>query len=359
MESATTSSPTNRLPKWAQAFIPNKEVKVVPVIISLNILVWVLMVANGVSPYLPSAEDALRWGATTSSYVSQGEYWRLLTSNYIHFGFLHLGMNMLALNNVGRMLERFIGPVRFAILYTVTGIAASSVSIWWNQYAVGAGASGAILGIVGVFAALLTTNLIDKNVRMSMLRSLAYSIGLTLLIGLSAHIDNAAHIAGLLTGAVGGYCIFPDLKSHYYERKKKWIGIIAAFLIIAGTAAWFVTQAGGGTTRTVDQIFQSFADEEAVLENKFQGKTKFTNEEITTSVLPVYQTGLLRLDTISEMGLNETGEEYVSKLRVYMNQRIRQFVALGKSNTDSAYIDTALIWSMKADSTLKKINSGE
>lgn len=352
------SPPKSSRPAWLDTFIPNKEIKVTPVIISLNIIVWVIMVVSGVSPYMPEAQDALSWGATSASNVVDGEYWRLFTSNYIHFGFIHLGINMFSLNNVGRMLERFIGPWRFLTLYTITGIAASAVSVWWNQYAVGAGASGAILGIVGVFAALLTTNLIDKQIRTSMLKSIGISIGLMLLMGINSHIDNAAHIGGLLTGAIGGYCIYPDVKAHYFERKQKWIGLIAAFLIIAGAAAWFLTQTQGGSSRTVDQIFQSFATEEQTVVEGLNNGNLNSAAQIEKHALPVYRTGLLRLDTIEEMGLNEEGEKYIGQYRVYMQQRIRHLEFLKKSFDDPRFTDSAATWSEKANRTIQKINSG-
>lgn len=359
MESNYSAPTTKKRPVWLDTFLPNQEVKVTPIIISLNILVWIAMIANGVSPYFPSAEDALAWGATSSSAVVNGDYWRLLTSNYIHFGFLHLGVNMFSLNNVGRTLERFIGPWRFLVLYTVTGIAGSAISIWWNQYAVGAGASGAIVGIVGVFAALLTTNLIDKAIRMSMLRSIGISIGIMLLLGLNSHVDNAAHIGGLLAGAVGGYCIYPDIKAHYLARKEKWLGLIAALLIMMGASVWFVTQSKGGSMRDANQIFESFATEEAVVIETFNKGGYTSPEQIQTQVLPVYKTGLLRIDTISEMDLNEQGEKYMAQYKQYMSQRIKHFEFTAKAMNDPKFADSAAAWSNKADQTIQIINSGE
>ncbi len=353
MESEYSTAPKRKFPKWLETFIPNKEVKVTPVIICLNLLVWLVMILNGVSPYFPSAEEAMKWGATNAELVADGDYWRLITSNYIHFGFLHLGMNMLALHNVGRLLERFIGPWRFGILYTFTGIFASSVSIWWNQYGVGAGASGAILGIVGVLAALLTTNLIDKSIRLSMLKSLAISIGLTLLIGISAHIDNAAHIAGLLSGALGGYLIYPELKMFFYQRKKQWYGLIAAFLIIAGATVWFATHTKGGKTRTPQQIVVNFEDKESYAMQRYGAGDFTTADDIEKNITEVYRVGLLQMDSILSLDLNPESRVQAEKLKKYVNERYQQWswVVKSKQGVELHAIDSANAWATKAELT--------
>ncbi len=338
------------LPRWAYTFIPNKDVKATPIILSANVIIWVIMIITGVSPMLPGTEDALKWGATSTDYVTGGEYWRLFTSNYVHYGIIHLAVNMLSLNNIGRMLEQFIGSWRFALLYTFTGICGSAVSIWWNPYGVGAGASGAILGIVGVLLAILTTNLIEKTVRMKMLRSMAISAGLMILIGLQANIDNAAHLGGLGAGMIGGYFIFPELKAHYYQRKKQFIGLIASLLLIAGATGWFVMNAKSSPIRTPNQIMEDFGQREFVALSNFESGKFKTAEEIDKNLIELYKYGNRQLDTIGELIANPDVVPYFQRVRVYMNAQIDYFEAVKKvASGDSSYVDDAALLREKAE----------
>lgn len=345
------------LPRWVYTFIPNKDVKVTPIILSANVIIWLIMIATGVSPLMPGTEDVLSWGATSADKVTDGDYWRLWTSNYLHYGIIHLAVNMLSLNNIGRMLEQFIGWWRFALLYTFTGICGSAASIWWNPYAVGVGASGAILGIVGVLLALLTTNLIEKTVRMKMLRSMAISAGLMILIGLQANVDNAAHLGGLGAGMIGGYFIFPELRAHYYQRKKQFLGLIAALLLISGGIGWFVLNAQQFGNRTPQQISTDFETNlNTVLNNLDEGKyTEAT--EIRSEVIPVFEDGLRKLDTINSFDINPENKELNDRTRIYIQSMIRHFdyLAKFKETSNTAYSDSAISWKTKSDTAFARI----
>lgn len=353
--------PARRFPRWMYAFIPTKDVAVTPILISLNILVWIAMVATGVSPYAPDIEDVMNWGASNTDAVVGGEYWRLWTSNYLHYGFLHLGVNMLSLHNVGRLLERFIGKWRFGLLYTFTGIFASAVSIWWHPYSVGVGASGAILGIVGVLTALLTTNLIDKSVRWQMLRSIGFSILLMLIIGLNAGIDNAAHFGGLFSGAIGGYLIYPELKSFYYEAKKIFWGLIASLFIIAGGIGWLILMAEPG--RGPNDLFAAIQWNELSADKKYEENSYSNSHDVSQNVLPHYEQSLKQLDSLEEIGLNEQGVALVNQHRNYIKARIKyyQYISESLDTKDPVYNDSIEIW--RAQSTKLKpiiiVDTGE
>jgi rhomboid protease GluP len=351
---------TSTLPRWAQTFIPTKAVKVTPVIISLNVLVWLIMIMTGVSPLLPEAETMRAWGATNTTDVAAGEYWRLLTSNYLHYGIIHIAANMLSLNNIGRMLEQFIGAWRFALLYTLTGICGSAASIWWHPYGYGAGASGAVLGIVGVLLALLTTNIIEKKARMSMLRSMAISAGIMILIGMQANVDNAAHLGGLLAGMIGGYFIYPELKAHYYEHKKQYLGLIASCLVIAGAIGWLVVNAQQTSAYSPPPLdANEFIANDRALRTDFINGKYASPGEIEEHFIKFYDTSLTRLEVIDPDELNEQAAELYRKLKMYMQTRKRYFEYEAKAlGPDSAvYVDSARMWLLKSDSALNAVNS--
>ena len=81
--------------------------------------------------------------------VAEGEWWRLLTSAFLHYGIIHLGMNMLVLWFIGPALEEYLGHGRYALLYIVSGLAGAAGALVWSPNALTVGASGAIWGIMG------------------------------------------------------------------------------------------------------------------------------------------------------------------------------------------------------------------
>lgn len=343
-----TSEP-RRLPKWTKVFLPNKDVAVTPILISINVIVWLLMLASGVDWFNPTPQDVYRWGATESEAIRHGEYWRLLVSNYLHAGILHIGVNMLSLNNIGRGLEQFIGKWRFAILYTVTGIFASAVSVWWHTDVVGVGASGAIVGIVGVLTALLTTNLIERTARFKMLRSIGISLLLMIAIGMNAGIDNAAHFGGLLAGLLGGYFIFPEVRKWYYERKQKYIGLIAAAIVIVAGTVILATHASASSGRTVNQMMEEFWLKDNFAQQKFNTRDWYDIDSIQVHIIPIYENGLRQLDTIESLDLNDQAAEQFRRTRVYMNSKLN-FYRFMFMNEDSA-----IKWLQLSDTAEKRI----
>jgi len=135
--------------------------------------------------------------------LEQGEYYRFLTSMFIHFDIYHVANNMLLLGVLGRYLEPEKGRIKFLIIYFVSGIAGNLLSfgmrVLSGQNVVSGGASGAIFGLMG---ALLGTLLKYRHPigRLSS-RGMLIVVGFCLYFGLtSSGVDNAAHIGGLICG---------------------------------------------------------------------------------------------------------------------------------------------------------------
>lgn len=176
------------------------------VIVILNVLVFVAMTLSGASPLGPSREQLLRWGANWGPLSLGTQPWRILTSNYVHVGIIHLAFNMWCLWNLGQLAERILGRVNFVVLYTFCGLAGSLASLWWHPMVVGAGASGAIFGLAGASIAVFYLGHlpIAKSAIQGTMRSLMTFVGYNLLFGLTPGIDNSAHIGGLVAGLAMG-----------------------------------------------------------------------------------------------------------------------------------------------------------
>jgi len=125
------------------------------IIIAVNVLVYVAMGLSGVSWTDPSVLQAIRWGADFGPLTLSGQWWRLFTSMFVHFGFFHILLNMWCLRNLAVALEPMMGRLAFSITYLFSGLAASAVSTAWNPWRASAGASGAIFGIAGAFVSYL------------------------------------------------------------------------------------------------------------------------------------------------------------------------------------------------------------
>jgi len=216
-------------------FVPQKGYAVTPIIIDINIIIFLLMALSGVNIIEPDTESLLKWGASLNPLVVQGQSWRLFTNMFLHIGIIHLLLNMYALLYIGVLLEHRIGTLKFTVAYLCTGIAASVVSVWWHAFTVSAGASGAIFGLYGIFLALLSGNFIDKEMRKALLTSIVFFVGYNLLYGLKEGIDNAAHIGGLVSGLLIGFAFIPSLKKP--ELKK------LHHLTLAGTTACILVAA--------------------------------------------------------------------------------------------------------------------
>jgi membrane associated rhomboid family serine protease len=179
---------------------------VTPGLIGLNVLVFLAMAISGVSPLEPETADLIRWGTSFGPLSLGSEPWRSVTSMFVHIGIIHLLFNMWCLWELGRLGERMMGHASFLIIYVLSGFCGSLFSLWLHPQLVCAGASGAIFGIAGGLVALLALKKIHvpRSVLNQKLKSLLFFIGYNLLYGMRGGIDNAAHLGGLVGGAVLG-----------------------------------------------------------------------------------------------------------------------------------------------------------
>lgn len=175
------------------------------IFIGVNIGIFVLMcLAGGFAVTSVDPPVLLGFGAKQNNLiVEQHQYWRLITSIFIHIGIIHLLLNNYALWIIGQEIERIYGSARFVILYLATGIVGSIGSFVFNPQATSAGASGSIFGLFGVMAAFAFRyrKEIPEFLSRDIKRRVIPIIFINLVFGFSVRIvDNSAHIGGLLSG---------------------------------------------------------------------------------------------------------------------------------------------------------------
>lgn len=193
-------------------------------IIGINILVFILMAINGAGIIDVNSLVHIKWGSNFTALTLTGDWWRLVTNIFIHFGIIHVLMNMYCLYTIGIYLEPMLGKVKYITAYLCTGILASVTSLWWHSEGVNsAGASGAVFGMYGLFLALLASNLIPVKVRKALLQSIGIFVVYNLAYGMKSGIDNAAHIGGLLSGFAIGFLYMLSLKKEKEGESLTWV----------------------------------------------------------------------------------------------------------------------------------------
>lgn len=172
-------------------------------LVAANVLVFLFLSFRGMTE---NAGFMLEHGAMfVPDIIYAGKYYELFTCMFLHFGFEHLMNNMLALMLLGYQLEYEVGKVKFLLIYFLSGLAGNLLSLVIEmrtaEYAVSAGASGAIFGIVGALFYIAVRN--HGRIGSVSERGLLFMVILTLYFGFtSTGVNNLAHIGGVLAGFV-------------------------------------------------------------------------------------------------------------------------------------------------------------
>ena len=132
---------------------------VMPAFVALNVIVFLMMGGGG------SLDKLVEWGASFGPRTTNGEWWRLAASMFVHTGFLQLLVNCAALVQLGLILERLVGHITFGAVYLAAGVLASLVTLSDYPMAITAGSSGAIFGLYGLLAASSAWTVIQRGPR--------------------------------------------------------------------------------------------------------------------------------------------------------------------------------------------------
>lgn len=236
-------------------------------LVGLNCAVFLAMLADRISFWMPTAEQVFRWGGeNAASVLLFGDWWRIVSAMFVHVGFWHIALNMWCLWNLGLLAEPLMGSMGVIAAYVLTGAAGDLLSTfynWWRFYPdwvryhdigvfpIGAGASGAIFGLAGALILLLKPQRLpmvpDWEIR-KLRRSVIYFavinlvLGAGIFVGASAmhtglNIDMSAHIGGLTCGLLFAAPMIPRLgaqKQEFQGRLRVAIGITVGVLVLFG-----------------------------------------------------------------------------------------------------------------------------
>lgn len=186
--------------------VPQRHHYGLQVLLAVNVLVYVAMVLSGVGFASFDSDDLLAWGANFRPALTGLGYARLLTSQFVHSGILHLANNMYGLFFAGIFLLPITGNAGLILCYVLAGLGGSIASAYAHPATVSVGASGAIFGLFGMLIVhLLLGHEALVKARRSLLTGAAIFVALNLVLGaVSQGVDNAAHIGGLTVGIALG-----------------------------------------------------------------------------------------------------------------------------------------------------------
>lgn len=227
---------TSELPEWLRV---SAKPPVVHALVLANTIVFAMMAGTtGIkSLFIPSSQVLLHFGASSgAATIIDGQFWRTLTSAFVHIGFLHLMMNCYVLWDVGPLVEKLFGSRKFIAIYVMAALGASLCSLMTDPTVVSAGASGAIFGLFGALIAFFWHHRTKFPPRF--LRLHAKIIVIFVFYGivygaLMQGVDNAAHIGGLIFGFIAAYCVMPSRPGNTrYHRIDALltVGLCVAFL---------------------------------------------------------------------------------------------------------------------------------
>lgn len=179
--------------------IKPKRVIVTGILVAINLIVFLISAIMSKSIFDIDIYVLLNLGASFGPLIQEGEYFRLISSTFLHGGLIHLFFNMVTLFYIGSQIEVYFGKIRYLVIYFISGLGASMLSSTVSPGTVSVGASGAIFGLFGALLIFALRN--KEKVGSGTIKNIITIIVLNLYIGLTtSNIDNWAHIGGVVTG---------------------------------------------------------------------------------------------------------------------------------------------------------------
>lgn len=231
-------------------------------LVLLNVGVYFAQLFAGL-PWTATPDQQIAWGGNLAVLTLTGDYWRLVSSLFLHAGAMHLLVNMYVLILIGPRAEREFGGVRMSAIYLAGGVLASCASAWWLgahamgfdllgrpvvQLVVSTGASGAIMAVCG---ALLMNFALDEWFGEGSIhepgfgKALMQVVGINIAMGLFVKgTDQAAHVGGLLAGTLLALSV-GNLRSG--DGVAVRVARLALPVLFVGVGVWVTLQTSGMT----------------------------------------------------------------------------------------------------------------
>ena len=220
--------------KIAEKIFSYKQPIVTYIIMAICIILFILMELSGGST---NSQTLLKYGANLDVLVKNGEYYRLFTCIFLHIGIMHLLCNMYSLCIIGREVENLFGKIKYIIIFILSGIFGSIMSLAFTHNTISAGASGAIFGLLGalLYFGMHYRTYLGEAIK----RSIIPIIVVNLIIGFFAEgIDLAAHIGGLVGGVLVAMMVGVPDKSKTKDIINGTILTIIYLIFISYLAFW-------------------------------------------------------------------------------------------------------------------------
>jgi len=210
---------------------------VTPALVGLNIVVFVLMLLGKGATGTP--DNLIAWGGSFGPRTTNGEWWRLVTTMFVHVSVLHLFADLAGLVAVGVVLERLVGPLAFAAVYVAAGVSSTALGLIGSPFGVSVGASGAIFGLYGLLLAAVMRSVFNNStpkLPLALARCLAPAAAVFTAYSLmTSAIASGPELSALLVGWLSGLFVARDIE----ERPAPVIRI--APILVAALAMVIVT----------------------------------------------------------------------------------------------------------------------
>jgi len=212
-------------------------VVVTPALLALNTVTFLLMAVG--SGALANPDTLLSWGGSFGPTTSNGEWWRLVTSMFVHASFFSLLMTLIGLAQIGWLVERMTGPITVAATYLGAGLFAALINLSAHPIDVQVGATAAVFGLYGLFVATVAWSLIHRSelvIPIVTLKQFAPAAGIFLLYLLGGGLERTPALAAFGSGLVGGLVLTHGIGEHK-PPIRRLAATVAGTLAIAVAAA--------------------------------------------------------------------------------------------------------------------------
>lgn len=293
----------NLVDKHMQRFTP-----ITYTLILINIVIWLCMIL-----YLNRFSDVklLEVGGLVHFNVVHGEWYRLISSMFLHFNFEHILMNMLSLFIFGKIVESIIGSWRMLIIYIISGLYGNFVSLSFNTTTISVGASGAIFGLIGSIFVIMY---LSKNFNKKMIGQLLIALVVLIVFSLfMSNINIMAHLGGFISG------VLITLIGYYFKTQRSlfWSFLIVFLLI-------FIILQIRIFTISEDNIYDKLIRDEMIKGNYSEAKNvvKQTHNNNYADDETYYLSGLI---TATKSSQAEAVSEWERGLRKFPNSGVLNY----------------------------------